>query len=338
MRRHGFGWLALAALAACSAASSDITSLGEQPSATPGAWTDGGAGNAAPVPVDTERTPARPATADDGPGATPGGNFCEAQVIRADPSIVDVLIVLDRSRSMTEAGRWAPAVGALSNVTGQLQGAIRFGLWMFPEPVDPIGGAFGGLLGTGCSGGELDVPPVLDNADAIATALAPVRPFGGTPTGPALDGARGYFRDQRAVGGAVPPQYVLLMTDGEPTCPSGNGIRSNPADTDAAYNAVDALLADGVQTYVIGYDSQVNPAFSTILDGLARRGGTGNETHFAVEDEGSLVTALTGIAGNVVSCSYTLDSEPARPDYVLVELDDQQINLDQADGWRLAGW
>ena len=40
---------------------------------------------------------------------------------------------------------------------------------------------------------------------------------------------------------------------------------------------------------------------------------------------------------NVLYRMDTLDSEPARPEYVLVELDGQQINLDDPDGWRIEG-
>jgi hypothetical protein len=60
------------------------------------------------------------------------------------------------------------------------------------------------------------------------------------------------------------PKYVLLVTDGEPNCaddPVGDTNR-----------AIDALTAQGVKTYVIGYDLASNANSAMIMNGFAQHG------------------------------------------------------------------
>jgi hypothetical protein len=39
----------------------------------------------------------------------------------------------------------------------------------------------------------------------------------------------------------------------------------------------------------------------------------------------------------VATCSYTLDKKPHDPTFVLVKLDDKQLDLDNPDGWSIDG-
>jgi hypothetical protein len=137
----------------------------------------------------------------------------------------------------------------------------------------------------------------------------------------------------------VHAKYVLLVTDGQPTCPAGNGQDTTPADIDASNKAIEALLAKEVRTYVIGYDTtgQGNERLAQVLDGFAQRGGTGDMMHRPVEDEASLVMALQKITGQIVGCAFTLDKPPTRADFVRVTLDGKQVNLDAPNGWKLTG-
>src|SRR5688500_1262852 len=67
----------------------------------------------------------------DGDGAGDGDGqdgICEEVGVRADQTTPDMLIVLDRSGSMGEEGRWEPSRAAVVSVTEQLEAAIRFGL------------------------------------------------------------------------------------------------------------------------------------------------------------------------------------------------------------------
>lgn len=288
---------------------------------------------------------------------------CEVVHLTADPQTPDMMIVLDRSGSMTEGGRWQPSVSAVRRITMELQARIRFGLAMFPDPAMQnngamtVGSAFDCLLqpdpqmcldmlnlmtsNGSCAPGNVVVPIADANAMAIGTALDRTQPSGGTPTSGTLEALLTTYANAPAGPDAmgVHAKYVLLVTDGQPTCPAGNGQDTTPADIDASNKAIDALLAKEVRTYVIGYDTtgQGNEKLAQVLDGFAQRGGTGDMTHRPVEDEASLVMALQKITGQIVGCTFTLDKPPTRADFVRVTLDGKQVNLDAPNGWKLTG-
>jgi len=134
-------------------------------------------------------------------------------------------------------------------------------------------------------------------------------------------------------------KFVLLVTDGAPTCPAGNGEETTAPDIDSSNAAIEALAGKGVRTYVIGYDTTGpgNEMLASVLDGFAQRGGTGDTKHRPVEDEASLLMEMQRITSAVASCSFNLDAAPARADFVLVKLDGAQINLNDPNGWRLVG-
>jgi hypothetical protein len=71
------------------------------------------------------------------------------------------------------------------------------------------------------------------------------------------------------------------------------------------------------------------------LDGFAQRGGTGDTKHRPVENEQSLLMEFTRITGAIASCSFQLSMAPEHPEYVLVKMDGQQLNLNQSDGFRI---
>ncbi len=301
--------------------------------------------------------PAQPS----GPMSNPNpDSVCEVVHLTADPQTPDMMIVLDRSGSMSEGGRWQPSVSAVRRVATELESKIRFGLAMFPDPkVNPMTAVTNTLdcvfqpdpqscidmitaaAGDSCAPGNVVVPVGEMKAMAIGTALSQTQPFGGTPTSGTLESLVESFANQPAGPDAmgVHAKYVLLVTDGQPTCPAGEGQETTPADIDASNKAIEALLAKEVRTYVIGYDTSgaENMALATVLDGFATRGGTGDMKHRPVEDEASLVMELERITGAIVGCSFTLDKPPTRADFVLVRLDGKQLNLDAPDGWKLVG-
>lgn len=257
------------------------------------------------------------------------GEFCEEAFVRADRTTPDMMIVLDKSGSMQDEGRWNPSREAVKTITSELESSIRFGLMMFPgdEP---------GEDDPGCNPGELFVPVNLDTAGAIASEVNGAESSGGTPTGETLDVALAHFTAAQDVPDiVVPPQFVLLVTDGQPTCPNGDGYDTTNADVRLANDAIRALGQIGVSTYVIGYDTQDDNDLSSVLDRFATLGGT--ERHRAVENQQELLDEFRAIAGEIVSCAYSLEAEPEDPAYVQVKLDGQQVNLNDADGWSLNG-
>lgn len=311
--------------------------------------------SSAPLPAAGSFAP--PAT---GPGSQAIDGLCEVVQLVADPVVPDMMIVLDRSGSMTEGGRWAPSVSAVRRVTAELQDRIRFGLAMFPDPGANPTAAVGGIAGcfsapdpqacldmmtngasnAVCAPGKVVVPVAESTADEIAQQLDSTQPNGGTPTAETLQALADSYAGEPAGPDQKPHlKYVLLVTDGQPTCPAGMGSDTTPADIDASNAAIDALTAKDVKTYVIGYDttSPGNEALASVLDGFAQRGGTGDQMHRPVEDETSLLTELQRITGEIAGCAFSLSMAPQRADFVLVRLDGLQINLDDPNGWRLNG-
>jgi hypothetical protein len=271
----------------------------------------------------------------DGAGDSDGDGqdgICEEVGVRADHTTPDMLIVLDRSGSMGDEGRWEPSRSAVVSVTGQLEAAIRFGLMLFP--LDD--GGFFPDPSLACADGDLEVPIAINNAAAISERLGQTSPFGGTPTGGSLEAAIGVLEERRNQPDQVPtPQFVLLVSDGQPTCPEGEGFDTAQADIDLATAAIDTLLEQGVKTYVIGYDTQTDSALASVLDEFAQHGGTGE--HRAVEDEATLVQEFREIAGEVVSCAFTLENEPQDARYVEVTLDGEKLTINEPDGWTING-
>jgi Mg-chelatase subunit ChlD len=301
----------------------------------------------------------------------PGGSsdVCEKVHLSATQTTPDMLIVLDRSGSMGLEGRWQPSVSAVRSIVSGLQAQIRFGLALFPDPAaagsssrggvqidasscisdpDPLGcvtrlladagvAVNTGTTGGPCAPGKIVVPVGLNSASAIDTALSMTTPNGGTPTPDTLRNLVDQFAVTPAPDEPPRSQFILLVTDGQPTCPNGGGSLTTQPDIDASDSALEMLTARGVRTYVIGYNTSGpgNEDVAAVLDGFAQRGGTGDTHHRPVEDEASLASEFQRIAAAAVSCSFALDEAPARADYVLVRVDGKQINLGDPNGWSL---
>jgi hypothetical protein len=252
-------------------------------------------------------------------------------------------------------------VSAVRSITKQLEDQVRFGLTLFPSGALGNPGGFNRWLaclgmpdramcldrqpaadgGVGlCAPGEIVVPVAAGNAGEITNALNLVWPSGGTPTAQTLWGlVDSYAGADVQPDAEIHAKYVLLVTDGAPTCPAGNALETTPEDINATNAAIDALLERNVRSFVIGYNTTGpgNEMLETVLDGFAARGGTGDRQHRPVENEASLVAELETIATSITSCDFKLDHAPSRADFVLVQLDGEQLDLGDSNGWRLVG-
>ncbi len=281
----------------------------------------------------------------DNGGGGGAGDVCQEQKIGNNKVIPEVLIVLDRSGSMDMGNdRWTPSVNAIKAVTAELGEQIEFGLMAFPGAgqapapkdcsqygiFDPQrwtcelqnnGGGWGNA--DQCQVGSLAVDIGFETADDIGTALSAMRPNGGTPTALTLAEAGKYL--QATQGGlldeAPQPQYVLLVTDGEPNC---------GGDVGDTVKEIEKLAKAGVKTFVIGYE--ISGRTVGDMDRMAAAGDTGYTKHLAVQNEATLVAALREITGQLASCTVVLEEPVADPTYVLVTLNGVGITLNQPDG------
>ncbi len=262
---------ALASTAACSGASSSPAAGGSGGS---GGSTAGGAGG---LFGDSGKRPGLP-------------EGCAADVYSGELLPLDMFIMLDKSASMDEGGKWGAVTSAISDfVVLPESDGIGVGLSFFPVPPtapppttcmsDPDCGPYGpcfGLFGcTGALGGDsciagdyvapaVAIAPLPPNAAAITAAIAATGPTGSsTPTSPALEGAIDYAQGWAS---SNPGRLVLvvLATDGEPT-----GCNPNRVETVAARAREGYEQFPSVSTFVIGVGSAL-----TTLNLIAKEGGT----------------------------------------------------------------
>jgi hypothetical protein len=267
------------------------------------------------------------------------GGVCQQLTIEGGRITPDMLIVLDRSSSMQGQGvdRWTPSVRGLKAITAELDDAIRFGLMAFP------GRGTTTILGGGmsCAAGTLEVPIGPQAAPAIATSLDGLTLIQSTPTATTLEAAHTVLGSGAPVlDGTAPAKYVILVTDGAPNCsdPSGRGGGggTDAAAVTASVAAIASMQKDGIKTYVLGYDTQADPALKAALDMMAAAGGTGDTEHRAIENEASLVEEFRRITGSIASCELALNMAPSDPNFVLVEIDGQKLSLNAPDGFSLS--
>jgi hypothetical protein len=196
-----------------------------------------------------------------------------------------------------------------------------------------------GGSGMTCNAGSLNVPVDYNNAATIAQALDSMAPDGATPTAVTLQAARAEL--EKLVTGPdqlASPKYVLLVTDGSPNCTNGS-LGSNgqdPAAVSASVAAIQAMAQSGIKTYVLGYDTQKDATLRSVLDQMARAGGTGDMAHRAIENESGLIIAFQQITSTALACEYALEKPVIDKIYVRVVLDGRQLSVEDPNGWVLS--
>lgn len=227
--------------------------------------------------------------------------------------------------------KWTPTVQAFKQLTRRHQAEISFGLTIFPGSGATASG------GDVCAPGSELVAPASNAANAIAQALDATSPTGATPTEAALSGVLKQAQARSAA--PAPPRYALLVTDGQSTCPNARGSTINTEalalDHALTLQALDALRAAHITTYVFAYAASIDPGLASALTEYAMHGGTGD--YRPVRDAAGLVAQFETIAAAWTSCSYRLDAAPSDAQRLLVTLDRQTLDKDAADGWSIDG-
>ncbi|MCG5053564.1 MAG: VWA domain-containing protein [Myxococcales bacterium] len=242
----------------------------------------------------------------------------------------ELLLVLDRSTSMitdqlnTGETHWDVLTRAVSGVLQETQAGVHWGLKTFPTTI-------------GCTvrdGVEHDL--AANNGTAIAGTISQSRPSNqnGTPTTEAMKAATAYLQGRTTPN----PKFILLATDGEPTCLNGQPTR-NALDTTATLASITAAAQAGFNTFVVGIAAQrPGGRAGDTLNQMAEAGKeprVGADTkYYSVTSEAELKAALGAIAGQVGSCIFPLSKTPPSADDVAVDIDGKRISRSNTDGWE----
>jgi len=218
---------------------------------------------------------------------------------------------------------WTILTKSVDSTIKSTQAGVLWGLKTFPTT-------------TGCNvraGVEHDV--LINNYTLISGTIMQARPgnSNGTPTTLAMTSATAYLKGHATTN----PKYILLATDGEPTCFNGNGSRE-ATDIPAAVASVEAAAKAGFHTFVVGIapQRQSGRALDT-LNKMAVAGAEprmGDTKFFSVTSEAELTAALGAIAGQIGSCSFNLSKMPPSPDDVAVDIDGKRIAQSPVNGWQ----
>jgi hypothetical protein len=260
-----------------------------------------------------------------GDGSDPVEAACgSTMTISTKPVQADILILLDRSESMTwtldtddvctaditkcssRADAVVPAVASI--VTDNPD--INWGLELFPYPDEPT-----------CSVSTTPQVAVSSNsASAIKSQLASFTTSPSTPTAAAIHAATTYLKTVNDTRNKA----ILLATDGYPTCGNNSNVDQMVKDaTDAAATAQNA----GFPVYVIGIGQEVSK-----LNRLAKAGGTGS--YYPATSTTELNNALKSIA-KVFSqtCTFRASTIPPDKDLATVLVDNKLVAKDDSNGW-----
>jgi hypothetical protein len=261
----------------------------------------------------------------DAPVAQAPDAACGLQRHRLDRLIPQLMLVLDRSGSMNlgldfgSNTRWQETTAAVQYVLRQTRGTVAWGLKNFPTI-------------TGCDVLPQVEVPISDDWLPVSNAIAagsPAQSGAGTPTSDAVAAAAAYLETLTTPN----PKYIVLATDGLPTCPQTD-LALALQDT---IDQMAAAAAAGFPSFVIGIATAGTEA-DVALGQMAVAGGrprTGMPAYYPVGDRQSLVTALGQITRSVETCTFPLDRQAPSPEDVAVNVDGTRI---MRDATRMNGW
>ncbi len=243
----------------------------------------------------------------------------------------DVLLVLDRSKSMIEhtvppdnKTRWDAVVAGLTSVITATDASVSWGLKFFPEGE-----------GSECTALTEAIPAEIApmNAAKVNGIITTTMALGnGTPTGDAINKATAYLKRRNAGN-----QFIVLATDGQPSCPSGSDAAQAFAVT-----AITAAKTAGFPTYVIGVvDSAADKSTPPRLNAMAEAGGTSRtdnpigDKFFQAYSQAELTASLAAVTGQVVSCVFEFDKRPPDETNIAVKVNGKVVAQDpsKAEGW-----
>jgi hypothetical protein len=278
-----------------------------------------------------------------------GGSECGHMVFDVNRKPVEIFLVLDRSASMedglndsvgvsaTNPTKWSQVIPALSTTIQQADPTISWGLKAFPEKG-------GGSCASDTVTTKIDLQIASGNKAQLNSAVLGLVDNGdGTPTGAAVRVATNYLKQLSMTDDSR--KYILLATDGEPSCSGSAGALMGGNTTAAHADAVTAVgeaANDGFHTFVVGVATS-KPNDITTLNMLAVAGlepsadtRPGATRFFLASSQAQLAATLEGIVNPVASnCVFPLNTKPPVPDNIAVKVNGTKSPQDtgHADGW-----
>jgi hypothetical protein len=245
-----------------------------------------------------------------------GDPNCGLLQFKPTPKAADILMVLDRSGSMIDIPEGAPSgstttkwqivVPSLEAVVSATQSSISWGMKSFPETyTDSMDDCGGGVTNA------IDVKVAATDGTQMNNAITALTPAGkGTPTADAITQAAAYLATLTDTN----PKYLLLATDGEPTCigTTKDSTNAGPAAVTAVANAFKA----GFPTFVVGISTS-KASDNTELTAMAKAGGepipVANplaHNYYLADNGDMLVSAMEAITGQISTCLFPLSPPP----------------------------
>jgi hypothetical protein len=277
-----------------------------------------------------------------------GGSMCGLQTFDVNRKPVEIFMVLDRSGSMEDGlddsvsvsasnpSKWSQLVPALRATLTQADPTVSWGLKAFPEKGS--GSCANDTVTT-----KIDLPIAANDASQLSTTIMGVMDNGdGTPTAAAIGVATDYLKQLSMTDDSR--KYILLATDGEPSCAGQAGSlssNSTTARTDAVA-AVTAAANAGFHTFVVGVATTKANDQMTLnqlaIAGLEASSDTrpGATRFYLASNQQQLTTTLEGIVNPVASnCVFPLSSPPPVPENIAVKVNGMKTPQDTGHN---AGW
>jgi hypothetical protein len=252
----------------------------------------------------------------------------------------DIMLVMDRSLSMTNDvndqqcpgatgnngncganSKWQLTVPVLTQVMTSTDATVNWGMYYLGDEPAMCGVATAPV-----------VPIAPMNAAAVTTSLTGNLFNGqtGTPTRRVLQGAVSYLTGLTDMN----PKFMVLATDGQPNCATATGL--NMDDSAGSEQAVADALTAGIPTFVVGIG---NTGAVASLNRMAIAGGRpktgGTASYYQVDDAAALGSALATIVGQTASCTFDIGPAPdgTTAKGLGVFGDGTPIVMDPANGW-----
>ena len=259
---------------------------------------------------------------DGGADSTGADRNCGEKSKTATKVPPEILILLDRSGSMNEdikggtcndggigvgancgaTSKWALMVLAINQVVMETEADVNWGLKFFPDNTT-----------NSCNVSTTAAVPVgAGNAGAIASAIMAstsanagvMTGYNNTPTRSGMVGATTYLQSVTTTN----PKFILLATDGVPTC-SALGVGG--MDDAASEAAVAAANTAGFKTFVVGIAT--GGSADLTLSTLANAGGLprqGTPSYYPVSTAADLAAAVRTFIGAANTCTFQVGPAP----------------------------